>query len=131
MERFAAGPPRSRHVGVAAGLALAGAAVLAACGAQARPTVSAAGTPAQQSCAAVAAVLGNGPDESEDPVGYAETQILPLRRLRIPDATLGRRVVALSSAYQQFYATAGSAPAKAAVAAASARVAAVCPGVTS
>jgi hypothetical protein len=129
MEWFAG--PRSRYGGVAAGLALVGAATLAACGSSAQPPVTAAGTPQQQSCAAVAAVLGNGPDESEDPVGYAEAQILPLRQLRIADAALERRVVALSAAYKQFYATKGAAAAKSAVATASTGVDAICPGATS
>jgi hypothetical protein len=105
--------------------------MLDACGSSSKAAVSAAGTPQQQSCAAVTAVLGNGPDESEDPVGYAEAQILPLRALRIQDAALERSVVDLSDAYKQFYATEGSASAKGAVSRASAKVDAICPGATS
>jgi hypothetical protein len=103
----------------------------AACGSSSKPAVSAAGTPLEQSCAAVAAVLGNGPDESEDPVGYAEAQILPLRALHISDKALERNVVDLSDAYKQFDATNGAAAAKTAVSAASAKVDAICPGATS
>jgi hypothetical protein len=103
-----------------------------ACGSSSKPAVSAAGTPLQQSCAAVAAVLANGPDESEDPVGYAEAQILPLRAVLIQgDATLEQSVVGLSNAYKQFNATGGSAAAQSAVKAAATKVDAVCPGATS
>jgi hypothetical protein len=105
---------------------------LDACGSSSKPVVSAAGTPLQQSCAAVAAVLANGPDESEDPVGYAEAQILPLRAVLITgDAALEQGVVGLSNAYKQFNATQGSAAAKSAVKAAAAKVDAICPGATS
>jgi hypothetical protein len=85
----------------------------------------------QQSCAAVTAVLGNGPDESEDPVGYAEAQILPLRAVPIQDKALERSVVDLSDAYKTFFQTGGSAAAKAAVKAAAAKVDSICPGATS
>jgi hypothetical protein len=112
-------------------LGLALVVALDGCGSSSKPAVSAAGTPLQQSCAAVAAVLGNGPDESEDPVGYAEAQILPLRALKIQDAALERSVVDLSNAYRQFYATQGAAAAQSAVKAASAKVDATCPGATS
>ena len=48
-------------------------------------------TTAQQACEQVGDVLADGPDPDADPVGHAEAQILPLRQIHIPDATLGRR----------------------------------------
>ena len=113
------------------GVAIVAAAALAACGSSHPAAVDAAGTPLRQSCAAVAAVLANGPDFSEDPVGYAEAQILPLLQVKTTDAALHTALGQLSAAYRQFEASNGSKAAKAAVAAASARVDAVCPGATS
>ena len=112
-------------------VAATGAVALAGCGSSSKAVTSAAGTPQQQSCAAVTAVLGNGPDPGDDPVGYAEAQIKPLLTVQTSDASLHRAVTALSAAYQQFYVTNGSAAAKATVKQASARVDAICPGATS
>jgi len=60
------------------------------------------GTAIQQDCTAVADVLSDGPDPDADSVGYAQAQVLPLRQLKIGDATLQRAVLALAAAYQAF-----------------------------
>jgi hypothetical protein len=117
--------------GALVGLAVSAATVLTACGSSHDAAPSAVGTPLQQSCAAVAAVLGNGPDVSEDPVGYAEAQILPLRTVATTDGALHRAVLALSAGYAEYFRTNGSSASKAAVRTAAAEVDAICPGATS
>jgi hypothetical protein len=130
MDGYSSAPWWSRPAALAAVTLLAGA-TLGACGGVSEPAVSAAGTALQQSCAAVAAVLGNGPDPGEDPLGYAEAQILPLRTVGTTGTAMHREVVALSDAYGQFESTNGSAAAASAVERASARLDATCPGATS
>jgi hypothetical protein len=120
------GPP-------AAGLALLPMLALTACGG------SAAGTPAataavstRQSCQQIGAVLADGPDPDADPAGYAEAQILPLRQVHIADRPLKAAVGQLDSAYQQLFSSNGSSSAAVkAVAAASKKVNAICPGAAS
>jgi hypothetical protein len=82
-------------------------------------------------CEDVAAILSDGPDPGADPVGYAEAQVLPLRQLHTSDHSLEAAVSDLAEAYQAFYQTNGSSPAKAAVDRASARLDSICPGATS
>jgi hypothetical protein len=111
---------------------LSGATALTACGSSSASSHPSAATAAQLCCRGVpAAVLGNGPDVSEDPVGYAEAQILPLRAVSTSDTALHRAVLDLSAAYRAYFRTGGSAAAKAAIRHASAQVDAVCPGATS
>ena len=50
----------------------------------------------------MADVLADGPDPGADPVGYAEAQVVPLRKLTISDATLHRAVLTLAGAYETF-----------------------------
>jgi hypothetical protein len=123
----AAGRPRSWRR-PAAGLALASALalVLAACGGSSGTSAPAAAT--KQSCQQIGAVLSDGPD----PAGYAEAQILPLRQVHIADRPLKTAVGQLDSAYQQLFSSNGhSAAAVKAVAAASKKVNAICPGAAS
>ncbi len=83
-------------------------------------------------CAQVGAVLSDGPDPVADPVGYAEAQILPLGQIRTPDPQLRAAISKLASAYRAFFASNGSSgAAKLAVAAASRRIDAFCPGAAS
>lgn len=84
-----------------------------------------------KTCQAIAAVLSNGPDPTADPVGYAEAQVGPLRRIATSDARLDSAVANLADAYQEFFTTDGSAAAQRAVNAASRKVEALCPGASS
>jgi hypothetical protein len=129
-----AGRPRTPRPGRAAGLALfpglALALALAACGGSSGSTTTAAAT--EQSCQQVAAVLTDGPDPGTDPAGYAEAQILPLRQVPITDPTLKTAVSQLAAAYQQVFSSDGkSSTAVKAVASASKKVNAICPGAAS
>jgi hypothetical protein len=101
---------------------------LAACG-------GSSGNPAaatRQSCQQIGAVLADGPDPDADPAGYAEAQILPLRQVRIADSPLRAAVGQLDSAYRRQFSSDGKSSAAAqAVAAASKKVNAICPGAAS
>jgi hypothetical protein len=115
----------------APGLALvpALALALAACGGSAGNPAAAA---TKQSCQQIGAALADGPDPDADPAGYAEAQILPLRQVRIADSSLKAAVGQLDSAYQRLYSSGGkSSAAVQAVAAASKKVNAICPGAAS
>ena len=122
------GPVGRRVVAPLAAVALVLA--LAACGASSG-SPSALGTALQQSCNAVSSTLQNGPDPDADPVGHAEAQPIPLRRLSISDAALRSAVDKLADAYESFANSSGSAAAKAKVTSASAMVNAICPGAAS
>jgi hypothetical protein len=84
----------------------------------------------RQQCTSVAAVLSDGPDPDADPVGYAEAQVLPLRRLKITDAALNKAVQELASAYQAYSTSTGAGNTADAVRASTAEAAvnAICPG---
>ncbi|HEY3979534.1 MAG TPA: hypothetical protein VGM79_19830 [Streptosporangiaceae bacterium] len=119
------GPP-------AAGLALIPMLALAACGASAGTSAGAAAASTRQSCQQIGAVLADGPDPDTDPAGYAEAQILPLRQVHIADQPLKTAVGQLDSAYQHLFSSEGSSSAAVkAVAAASKKVNAICPGAAS
>lgn len=135
-----------RHgvLGVAAAALCAS--VLSACGssgvagsaAPASPAASTASASASASasgvrsaCQQVAAVLSDGPDPGVDPVGYAEAQILPLRRLHPSDRSLRGAIHALASAYARFYDTDGAEAAQQAVTRAGNRLDVICPGAAS
>jgi hypothetical protein len=62
----------------------------------------------QQDCTAVSDVLADGPDPDADPAGYAEAQVLPLKQLKLADATLSQVVSRLDAAYTAFSATDGA-----------------------
>ena len=86
----------------------------------------------QNTCQQVSAVLSDGPDSDADPVGYAEAQIIPLRRINAPDQALRSVISQLATAYQQFFASNGkSSNAKEAVAVASKKLNSLCPGAAS
>jgi hypothetical protein len=131
-DRVAPGRRRLRSRGLpAAGLALVPALALAlsACGAG---HATSAADATRQTCRQIGAVLADGPDPDADPAGYAEAQILPLRQVHIPDQPLKTAVGQLDSAYQQLFSSNGhSSAAVKAVAAASQKVNAICPGAAS
>jgi hypothetical protein len=97
----------------------------------AKATASKAGA-VENTCQQVSAVLADGPDPDADPVGYAEAQINPLRRLNVPNQALRGVVGRLADAYQQFFVSDGkSNTAKEAVAVASKKLNSLCPGAAS
>jgi hypothetical protein len=103
-----ASPARRGLIRASAGTAAAFLALaVAACGSASSQTPSTVslGSAAQRDCTSVADVLADGPDPGADPVGYAEAQVLPLRRLTINDATLHHAVLTLASAYATFSAS--------------------------
>jgi hypothetical protein len=111
---------------------LAGLAVLlaSACSSPTAPSAQASTT--ETTCQQVSAVLSDGPDPGADPVGYAEAQILPLRRISAPNPALHAAISQLADAYQQFFSSDGkSADAKQAVSAASKKLNSICPGAAS
>jgi hypothetical protein len=84
--------------------------------------------PIDAPCQEVAAVLSDGPDPGADPVGYAEAQIIQLRKLKLPDAKLEKAVRHLASAYQAYVEADGkSKGARAAVRKAAKAVNTICP----
>jgi hypothetical protein len=98
---------------------------LAACS-SGHPAASA-GT--SKTCAQVRAVLSDGPDPDQDRVGYAETQILPLRKVHAATPALRSAITELADAYDRFFASGGKSPAATrAVAAAAAHMNKLCPG---
>ncbi len=97
----------------------------------AKATASSAAATAN-TCQQVSAVLSDGPDPDADPVGYAEAQVIPLRRINAPDQALRGAISQLADAYQQFFASDGkSSNAKEAIAAASKKLNSLCPGAAS
>jgi hypothetical protein len=117
--------------GAVLGLSVVGALALGACGGS-----QAAGRPGAQhaqECTAIGDVLSNGPDPGVDPVGYAEAQVLPLRRLHIAEPALRSAVDKLASAYQAYSTSSGPAAKADAkeVAAAENALNVICPGAAS
>jgi hypothetical protein len=107
---------------ICASLALA----LSACSSSGNAAAAAASA---KTCQQVSAVLSDGPDPSEDPVGYAEAQILPLRQVHTSDLQLRAAISKLASAYAAFFADNGkSESAASAVLAAAAHMNKLCPG---
>jgi hypothetical protein len=108
---------------LAAALAVV-AALVAGCGSSGQTAEEVART-----CIKVTATLSDGPDPTEDPVGYAEAQILPLRQVHTTDPELKTAISKLANAYAKFFATDGkSTSALKAVDAAANRIDALCPG---
>jgi hypothetical protein len=108
------------------GLALALA--LTACGGSSSSSAAA----TKKACQQVGAVLSDGPDPDADPAGYAEAQILPLSQIHAPSKSLRTAISQLDTAYQQVFASNGAnTAATTAVAAASKKVNAICPGAAS
>jgi hypothetical protein len=101
---------------VAGGVALAAllATGLAACGSSGGPVATAGaastartGTASARDCERVGAVLSDGPDPDADPVGYAESQILPLEGLHLTDGSLRASVDRLVAADKALVAVGG------------------------
>ena len=82
-------------------------------------------------CLKVSAALSDGPDPNADPIGYAQSQILPLREITTADAPLQRAIAALSNAYKAFYDDGGGTSAASLVRHAHDVVDDYCPGATS
>jgi hypothetical protein len=101
---------------------------LSACGTSS-PASSSSLSAKQQGCTAVSDVLADGPDPDVDSVGYAEAQVLPLRQLKLADATLAHVVDQLDAAYKSFSSSNGTKGTSAAmkVSAAEKAVNAICP----
>ena len=90
---------------------------------------SASGPSTAQTCSHLSAVLGDGPDGDADPIGHAQAQVIPLGRVHTSNGALQDAVDGLARAYAAYTAQNGSAKAKHAVAAATAKLSAICPGV--
>jgi hypothetical protein len=125
-------PARQALIRASAGTAVAFVALTAAaCGSASSQASSTAvlGAAVQQACTIISDVLADGPDPDVDPVGYAQAQVLPLRKLTIGDATLQRAVLTLASAYQMLSTSTASttAAAKQAVSRAENEVNEICP----
>jgi hypothetical protein len=111
--------------------AIALASVLATSGVTGTPAASASTSSSlTTSCRSVTNVLSEGPTPSVDFVGYAEAQILPLRKLKITDTSLKKAVSGLDKAYEKVYATNGSKASTKASAAAFKSVKRICPKVS-
>ncbi len=107
---------------ICAAMALA----LSACSSSGNAAAAAASA---KTCQQIGAVLSDGPDPTQDPVGYAEAQILPLRQVHTPDPQLRAAISKLASAYAAFFADNGkSESATSAVLAAAAHMNKLCPG---
>jgi hypothetical protein len=122
------GPARS---GPALGAVLLTAAVLAGCGSSSHSSTAdsvAKAPPINSPCQQIQAVLSDGPDPSVDPVGYAQAQVLQLRKLHLDKPALAGAVSHLASAYQQFSQSNGSSNDKLTVKAAVKAVNTICPG---
>jgi hypothetical protein len=107
---------------------------VAACGGSGSPTRAAAGSSggaaSSSACARLLAILSDGPDPGADPVGYAESQILPLTQLHIANPALSSSVQRLLRADQALFKSDGSdAAAKTQITAADRALNDVCPGV--
>jgi hypothetical protein len=99
--------------------------LLGACGSSAS---SASRIAPASACVKLAAVLSDGPDPSEDPIGYAEAQIGPLRQIHTSDMALQVAVGRLDAAYATLFEHSRSAAAKTLVREAVKSVNALCPG---
>jgi hypothetical protein len=120
------GPRQIRTAALVLAACPAAALLLAACGGAAKPVAPSAGA---RACQEVTAVLADGPDPGNDPVGYAEAQILPLRKVHTSDRVLRTAISKLAGAYDAFFADNGkSAAATSAVVAAAAHLNKLCPG---
>lgn len=102
--------------------------LLAACGSSSKPKLTSAQV-TRQACKRVEAALSDGPEPEADPVGHAQAQILPLSEIHTTNPRLASAIETLDTAYRQFSATKGGAPAKAAVESATKKIEALCPGI--
>jgi hypothetical protein len=103
--------------------------LLCACGSSSSTASSA---EVKRMCKEVEAVLSDGPEPAADPLGYAQAQILPLRRIHTSDRKLAAAIHGLAGAYQALAAERHvDRAANSVVAAAARRVDAICPGAAS
>jgi hypothetical protein len=117
----------SRRAAGAVGAMLMLAMMLVACGASSRATRSA--EVETGSCKQIEAVLSDGPEPAADPIGYAQAQILPLRRIHTGDSQLAKAINGLASAFHRFSSSDGSRSAKIAVSEATSAIKTLCPGI--
>src|ERR1700689_1705977 len=103
--------------------------VLSACGSS--PSATNHAKVVKAACLKVAADLSDGPDPSDDPIGYAEAQILPLSQIKVHDAVLQNAIHYLDVEYKLFYQTNGAPASKRAVNAALKIIKVYCPSVKS
>jgi hypothetical protein len=111
---------------ITTGAVLLSIAALTACGnssSSSTPTATKAGT-----CQQLSAVLGDGPDSDADPIGHAEAQIIPLRRIHTGDDGLQQAITKLSSAYATYSADSGNSSSAHTLADAVKHLDAICPG---
>jgi hypothetical protein len=116
---------------VPAALAASALTALAACSSSHTTQATTQADSVAATCLKVSGVLADGPDPDADPLGYAEAQIDPLRRISTQDAALRDALSALSGAYQEFFTSNGTSTAKEAVAVASKKINSLCPGAAS
>jgi len=122
--------PRAAALVLAAGVGAA--LLLTACGAGSANAPATASSAVSAACTQVGAALSDGPDPAADLVGYAEAQIKPLHAIRTSDPALRAAIADLAAAYARVFDSNGSsAAAKKAVATASRKVNAICPGAAS
>jgi hypothetical protein len=116
---------------VAVAMAMALMVLLGACGSSSASLSTSSRAKVKQACRQVQAVLSDGPEPQADPVGYAQAQVLPLRRIHTSDKGLREAIDGLAFAYGSFAAGNGGRSSDSAVNAAIDRVNAICPGVAS
>jgi hypothetical protein len=83
----------------------------------------------KSACEKVSAALSDGPDPGDDPIGYAEAQILPLKKITVDVPALQKDIGALDTAYKNFFEANGAQSTKAPVTQALKHVETFCPGV--
>jgi hypothetical protein len=92
---------------VMASLVVALPVVVGACGSSSSGGDKTATAPARF-CQQTLAVLSDGPDPDADPVGYAESQIIPLGDIHTSDATLATAIHQLITSDRALVASGGS-----------------------
>jgi hypothetical protein len=113
-------------------LGLTAAPVLAACSSASAPAPASAASAVSATCTQVGGALADGPDPDTDPVGYAEAQVKPLRAITTSDRALRVAIRDLATAYAGVFDSDGNdSTVTKAVASASSKVNAICPGAAS
>jgi hypothetical protein len=105
--------------------------LLSACGSSSTSLSASSRAEVKQTCKQVEAVLSDGPEPQADPVGYAQAQVLPLRRIHTSDKGLREAIGGLASAYESFAAGNAVRSSKSAINTAVSRVNVICPGAAS
>ena len=130
LPRPPAGPARLLALLALAGVTAAGAAACSSSHSTASASATSSASALSQDCTNVSDVLADGPDPTADSVGYAEAQILPLKRLSFDDGAVRGAADRLDAAFSAFTAAQGSAQVRDAVQVTAAEDAlnALCPG---